>query len=91
MFLNLMDTMVFQVFNISLQKEFLKIFLQGLPGSPVIKALPSNAKDAGSIPGQGVKIPHALWPKNQNIQWKQYSNKFSEGFKNVPHPKIFYF
>ena len=29
------------------------------PGGPVAKNLPSNAGDAGSIPGQGTKIPHA--------------------------------
>jgi len=28
---------------------------------PVVKALPSNARGAGSIPGQGTKIPHAAW------------------------------
>ena len=30
------------------------------PGGPVVKNLPSNAKDVGSIPGQGTKILHAL-------------------------------
>ena len=34
----------------------------------------------GSIPGQGVKIPHALGPKNQNIKQKQYCNKFNKDF-----------
>ena len=29
------------------------------PGGPVVKNLPSNAGDAGSIPGQGTNIPHA--------------------------------
>ena len=29
------------------------------PGGPVGKNLPSNAGDAGSIPGRGTKIPHA--------------------------------
>ena len=29
------------------------------PGGPVVKNLPSNAGDAGSIPGWGTKIPHA--------------------------------
>ena len=27
---------------------------------PVVKNLPSNAGNKGSIPGQGTKIPHAL-------------------------------
>ena len=25
----------------------------------------SNAEGIGSIPGWGIKIPHALWPKNE--------------------------
>ena len=32
------------------------------PGGPVVKNLPCNAGDAGSIPGQGTKIPRARWP-----------------------------
>ena len=30
------------------------------PGGPVVKNLPYNAGDAGSIPGWGTKIPYAL-------------------------------
>ena len=30
------------------------------PGGPVVKNPPSNAGEAGSIPGQGTKIPHAV-------------------------------
>ena len=51
------------------------------PGGPVVKTLPSNAGGAGSIPGQGAKIPHTLWPKNQNIKQKQFCNKFNKDFK----------
>ena len=29
------------------------------PGGPVVKNLPSNAGDVGSIPGQGIKTPHS--------------------------------
>ena len=29
------------------------------PGGPVVKNLPSNAGNAGLIPGRGTKIPHA--------------------------------
>ena len=36
------------------------------PGSPVVKTSPSNAGGAGLIPGQGAKIPNALWPKTKN-------------------------
>ena len=40
------------------------------PGGPVVKTLPSNARDAGLIPGQGAKILYALWPKHQNVKQK---------------------
>ena len=33
--------------------------MRDFPGGPVIKNPPSNAGDAGSIPGRGTKIPHA--------------------------------
>ena len=43
--------------------DFLLCFIQkilwGLPCGPVVKNPPSNAGDAGSIPSQGTKIPHA--------------------------------
>ena len=29
------------------------------PGGPTVKNPPWNARDMGSIPGQGTKIPHA--------------------------------
>ena len=48
------------------------------PGSPVVKILPSNAGGEGSLPGQEAKIPHALWPKKQNVKQKQYWNKFNK-------------
>ena len=38
------------------------------PGGPVVKTLPSNAEGTVSIPGRGTRIPHASWPKNQNIK-----------------------
>ena len=30
-----------------------------IPGGPVVKNLPCNAGDGGSIPGRETKIPHA--------------------------------
>ena len=57
------------------------------PGSPVVQTSPSNTGGAGSIPGQGARIPHASWPKHQNIKQKQYCNKFTKDFKNGPHQK----
>ena len=54
----------------------------------MVKASPCNAGGAGSIPGQGARIPHALGPKNQNRKkQKQYCNKFKKDFKNDPHQK----
>ena len=42
-----------------LQKQMAKLCWPGdSPGGPVVKNLPSNARDAGSIPGRGTKIPH---------------------------------
>ena len=57
------------------------------PGGPVTETLPSSAGDTGSIPGQGVKIPHASLPKKK-AKHKQYCTKFNEDFKNGPHKKI---
>ena len=53
----------------------------------MVKTLPSNAGGASSIPGQGGKIPHALWPKNENIKQKQYCKKFNKDFKNSLYKK----
>ena len=57
------------------------------PGGPVVKTSPSSVGGAGSIAGQGAKIPHASRPKNQIIKQKQYCNKFNKDFKNGPHQK----
>ena len=53
----------------------------------MVKTSPSRAGGAGSIPGRGAKIPHASWPRNQNIKQKQYCNKFNKDSKNGPHQK----
>ena len=53
----------------------------------MVKTSLPNAGGAGSVPGQGAKIPHASQPKDQNIKQKQYCNKFGEDFKNGPHQK----
>ena len=78
--------MWFQHMNFQgMQTLSLKQELWGFPGGPVVKTSPSNAGGAGSIPGQGAKIPHTSWPENQNIKikiktQKQYYNKFNEDF-----------
>ena len=62
--------------------------LQGdFPGGPGVKNSPLDAGLAGSIPGQGAKIPHTLWPKSQDRKQKQYDNKFHKDFQNGPHQK----
>ena len=53
-------------------------------GNPVVKTSPSNEGDAGLISDWGAKILHALWPKSQSIQQKQYCNKFNKDLKNSP-------
>ena len=60
-----------------------------LPGGPVVRTSRADAGGVGSTPGQGAKIPHASWPKNQNRKQKQYCNKFNKDFKNGPHQKYF--
>ena len=41
------------------KKNLIKNWARDFPGGPVVKNLPSNAGDTGSIPGRGTKIPHA--------------------------------
>ena len=41
------------------------------PDGPVVKNLPSNAGNKGSIPGQGTKIPHAVG-RNQKLNKKTW-------------------
>ena len=57
------------------------------PGGPVVKTSPSDAGGEGLIPGRGAEIPHASWPKNQNIKQKQCGNKFNKDFKKMVHIK----
>ena len=58
---------------------------KGFPGHPLVKILPSSAGDAGSIPGQGTKIPQASGQKTKNIKQKQYCSKFNKDFKNASY------
>ena len=38
---------------------YIETRLRDFPGGPVVKNPPSNAGDAGSIPGRATKLPHA--------------------------------
>ena len=54
----------------------------------MVKASPSNAGSAGSVPSQETTIPHASWPKkSKHKKQKQYCNKFNKEFKNGLHEK----
>ena len=44
--------------------------VRDFPGGPLVDTSSSHARGAGLIPGQGAKIPHALWPKNQKTKTK---------------------
>ena len=50
----------------------------------MVKTSSSNAVGECLIPGGGAKIPHALWPKNQNIKQKQYCGTFNKDSENGP-------
>ena len=54
----MVQTCLVQESTVSGTKEIQKT--DGFPGGPVVKDLPSNAGDLGSIPGQGTKIPNAV-------------------------------
>ena len=41
-------------------RDNVKNVCRDFPGGPVVKNLPSNAGDMGSISGRGTKIPHAM-------------------------------
>ena len=57
------------------------------PGGPVVKTLPFNVGCAGSIPGRGVKIPHASQSKNPNIKNRSYIVTNSKKTLNMIHIK----
>ena len=47
-------------------KGYETLWREFFPGGPGVKASPSNAGGAGSIPGPGARIPYAVRPKNKN-------------------------
>jgi len=44
----------------SCEKQPIKYIWRDFPGGPVVKNLPCDAEDLGSIPGWGTKTPHAM-------------------------------
>ena len=67
----------------SAKRTSTKMLCWVFPGCPAVKISPPNAGGSGSIPGQGAKIPHASWPKSQNLKQKQYYNKYHKHLKIV--------
>ena len=64
-----------------------KTIFRDSPGSPVVETLPPNARGVGSIPGRGTEIPHASWPKHQNINNRSnIVNKFNKYLKKKIQP-----
>ena len=58
------------------------------PGGPVLKNLPSNAGGMGSIPGGGIKIPHATgWLESLCVAMKDHTwcSEHPTG-RNKTHP-----
>ena len=53
----------------------------------MVKILPFNAGDTGSIPGQEAKILCAVQPKKNLKKKKQYCNKFNKDLKNGQYKK----
>ena len=63
---------------------------QDFPDGPVVGTLPSNAGGVGSSSVWRAKIPHASWPKNQNIKRKRYHFTHSiKALKTVGIKEIF--
>lgn len=69
------------------RKQFvvLELHLWGFPGGPAFKTLPVNAGDVGSTPDQGVRIPRASLPKNQNIAQNNTAPNSIKTVKTDPH------
>ena len=59
-----------------------KRHLEDFPDGPVVKNLPSNAGDIGSIPGWGTKIPHAVGQlaERETQHSKKKKKKMKEAF-----------
>ena len=48
--------------------------MRDFPGGLVVKTLPSNAGNKGSIPGWGAMSPHVLWPKSKKHKIETITN-----------------
>ena len=81
-------------FKISLmtwRSSLYKSIVWDFPGGPMVKTSPCNAEGAGSVPGQGTKIPHD-WRSKKLKHYKQnkYCNKFNKDFKKICCSVLYY-
>ena len=67
--------------RVSILKLKKKRHLEDFPVDPVVKNLPSNARDIGSIPGQGTKIPHAVGQLTARVTQHSKKKKKKEAFE----------
>ena len=68
-------------------KEIIRRRLRDFRSGLEMKTLPYSARDMGSTPGQGAKMPHDLWPQNENMKQKQQCKKFNKVLKITIHIK----
>ena len=68
---------------LSCQILLIKHKFRNTPGGPVVKNLPSSARDMGSVPGGGTKIPHAA---GKLSQWTANEEPTSHN-KDPAYPK----
>ena len=50
--------------------SLIKAKIRDFPDSPVVKNLPPNAGDTGSVPARGSKIPHAMGQLSPSVTTK---------------------
>ena len=80
--------------QISVVDAFLYLLskLQGtFLGRPVVRTSPTDAGGTGSIPGWGAQIPHASWPKNQDVKQSNIVTNSIKTLKNIYIKEIIFY
>ena len=57
------------------------MFVGDFPGGPVVKILPSNERNVGSILGRGTKIPHVSQPEKKKEHKQKAENIVTNSVK----------
>ena len=72
---------LYQIFKVS---NFQSYNLRDFPGGPVVKTLQFNAGGEASVPGEGTKTPHDLWPQKKKIMTleEMRTEKYFRGASN---------